>query len=75
MGLLLASPLAGEGGRSLGEGYIKMENKVHQKTVLVQFEILNFRPNCHPEFFTLYLLACSYYSKLKAFTPQGLNRM
>ena len=38
-------------------------------------DFLNFRPNCHPEFFTLYLLACSYYSKLKAFTPQGLTRM
>ena len=27
-----------------------LENKVHQKPVFVQFEILNFRPNCHPEF-------------------------
>ena len=42
---------------------------------LTEFETTNFRPNCHPEFFTLYLLACSYYSKLKTFTPQGLTRM
>ena len=50
MGLLLPSPLVGEDGRSSGEVCIKMENKVHQKTVLVQFEFANFRPNCHPEF-------------------------
>ena len=50
MGLLLASPLAREGGRSLDEGHIKMENKVHQKTVFVQFGFIDFRPFCHPEF-------------------------
>ena len=33
----------GEGGRSSGEGYIRLENKVHQKTVLVQFGLVNFR--------------------------------
>ena len=46
-----------------------------RKIRFVQFGFLNFRPFCHPEFFTLYLLACSYFSKLKAFTPQGLTRM
>ena len=49
-----------------------------RKIRFVQFEtcfLTHFRPFCHPEFFTLYLLACSYYSKLKAFTPQGLTRM
>ena len=45
-----------------------------RKIRFVQFGFLNFRPNCHPEFFTLYLLACSYYSKLKAFTPSGSNQ-
>ena len=44
MGLLLPTPLVGEGGRSSGEGYIKMENKVHQKSVFVQFGLVNFRP-------------------------------
>ena len=44
MGLLLPSPLVGEDGRSSGEVCIKMENKVHQKTVLVQFGLVNFRP-------------------------------
>ena len=46
-----------------------------RKIRFVQFGLANFRLYCHPEFFTLYLLACSYYSKLKAFTPQGLTRM
>ena len=38
MGLLLPSPLVGEGGRSSGEGNIRFENKVHQKTVFVRFK-------------------------------------
>ena len=29
-----------------------------RKIRFVQFGFLNFRPFCHPEFFTLYLLAC-----------------
>ena len=37
----LKSPLQGGG---LGWGLVYMENKVHQKTVLVQFGLVNFRP-------------------------------
>ena len=32
-----SAPLVGEGGRSSGEGYIRLENKVHQKSVFVRF--------------------------------------
>ena len=37
----LKSPLQGGG---LGWGLVYMENKVHQKTVFVQFGLVNFRP-------------------------------
>ena len=55
--------------------FLLFVQSAYAKSVFVQFGLVNFQPNCHHEFFTLYLLACSYYSKLKAFTPQGLTRM
>ena len=38
--------LPGWGGLRWGD----WANKVHQKSLFVQFEFINFRPNCHPEF-------------------------
>jgi hypothetical protein len=41
---------------------------------LRDFFTKNKKLKCHPEFFTLYLQICNYYTKLNLFTPQDFSK-